>query len=155
MWYNTIVIKDKGGKKVKNKFVKFLLEACVIYTAVGFSMNLILLIQYAAAETGANFSSLRSILFLPCALCLSAATSVRISERLGGVVRWLLHAFLCVCGLFFFAVLPGLGEQTGAQKLVGFFITLLVYLVIVLLVSTVFRRVKRAEKESQRYKKKF
>lgn len=140
---------------MKKKFLNFLTETCVIFTVICCAINLVLLFRYSSADNGANFSSGRMLLFLPCALFLSAATAVRKSEKITGILCWVLHCVFCVCGLFFFAVLPGVGDQTGAQKLVGFFVTLFVYLVIVLVIATVFRRVKRAEQENQKYKKKF
>ena len=140
---------------MKKKFQSFLLETCAIYTAVVFCVNLVMIFQYNDAAHGANFSSGRMLLFLPAALFLSAATAVRTSEKITGVFRWLAHCVLCVLGIYLFAVLPSAADMSGAQKLVGFFITLLVYLLILLLVSTVFRRVKRAETERERYQKKF
>ncbi len=135
---------------MKSGFKHWLTESCILYSILVIFINLI----YLIADSDPNFPTSRTLLLVPAAMVISLATSIRTSEKITGVLRWMLHCPVTVAGCYLFIVLPIYDEQSGAEKLVGLVTVLVVYLIVVLLLSLTLKKVRDAVKEDKKYRKK-
>jgi hypothetical protein len=133
---------------------KTLIRAAVYFTVLTAGFALVILLVYSDSSGGANLSALRTFLFLPFSLCFAAANTVVRGDRPGPAGRWAIHCLLSVVSGYLCLILPATADRDGSEKLIGFIVFLVCYLIAAATVIIAGKRVRDARDKEEYYRRK-
>ena len=137
---------------MKNFIRKTAVRTVSYYTLLTVSFAFVMLAMYAGSEEGVNISAGRTLLFLPFSVCFAVANTLLGCERPNPIGRWLLHCILTVIPGYFCIILPATSDTTGSERLIGFVIVLVFYLISLLVVALIRKRIKSIRAKEAEYR---
>lgn len=120
---------------------------CVIMLAIGAGAG--------EDEPAAALSASRTLLFLPFSLIWGiASTLLNNSKKLSRPAAYAIHALLMIPGTYLCLILPIDIENnaSGSDRFMHFFITAVVYAVILVITRLILRGVRRTLEEDKKYR---
>lgn len=131
---------------------KIFTTACAIFTAMVTCYSLIILLIYSAnPDSTMALSALRTFLFFPFALSLSAANRIFDIEKMDSWLKTVLHFISYMLASFLFLILPLGTDMSSTVMLVGMFIFLVIYAVVFTIFALTRAKIAKEENAKKEY----
>lgn len=141
-------------KHIKNVLIRT--AACFTLTVSVFCVIMLAIGAGAGEdEPAAALSASRTLLFLPFSLIWGiASTLLNDSEKLSRPAAYAIHALLMIPGTYLCLILPIDIENnaSGSDRFMHFFITAVVYAVILVITRLILRGVRKTLEEDKKYR---
>ena len=138
---------------MKRTILRALSHAAAYYTVAAGAYSFLIWAMYSNEEGGALLSAKRIFLLLPFCIFFAIANTCLTSKSLPRGLGYPLHCAATMAGIYFCVLLPA--DMESRNRLVGFCVALMIYLVAMLIYVLIGRHVRRTITEEKNYRSQF